>query len=486
MIGALDRLLDRTGHAFLTIANGLLLGMLAINVVNILSRLLRANKAFVWVFPWTGVLFTWAVFLGIYVVYRRGQDVTLDIVTRRFPTSVARVVEIGVTAIVVILIGTLLWQAPTLLPRQVGRIDFVGIQRYWLSIPLFVSLALVALHFLLRIVKLVRADPAVAVGCNPPQDEGTLRDMIAVALFGAFLVLVLLRMPIAMAIGVAIVMALVVAGFADTLWVVPMKVLESGSSVSLLAIPFFILAGNLMNAIGISERIFNLADALVGHFRAGLAQVNVVASVLLAGGTGAAVADIAGLGRGGDPRDARTRLRPPRSPPRSPWCRPSWRRSSPPSVPLVIYAFLSNTSVERMFLAGIVPGFLVAGSLMLFNRFLSTRRDFPRQEKADPRETGPPRALRSAGADRARHHHGRHPERHHHRVGGGRARLGLHPGAGRGVPDADMEGAHPGADRDRPADLPDHADHRLRGQHGLAAGHRAGAAEPRAFPCPSS
>ena len=60
----------------------------------------------------------------------------------------------------------------------------------------------------------------------------------------------------------------------------------------------------------------------------------------------------------------------------------------PPSVPLVIYAFLSNTSVERMFLAGIVPGFLVAGSLMLFNRLLSTRREFPRQEKADLRETG--------------------------------------------------------------------------------------------------
>ena len=167
MIRAVDALLDGAERAFLGVANTLLLAMLAINVVNILSRLVR-DVAFVWVFPWTGVLFTWAVFLGIYVVYRRGQDISLDILTRRFPTPVARVVEIVVTAIILGLIGIVLWQAPTLVPRQVGRIDFVGIQRYWLSIPLFVSLALVAAHFALRIVKLVRADPSIAVGAESP------------------------------------------------------------------------------------------------------------------------------------------------------------------------------------------------------------------------------------------------------------------------------------------------------------------------------
>ena len=166
-----------------------------------------------------------------------------------------------------------------------------------------------------------------------------------------------------------------------------MKVLESGSSVSLLAIPFFILAGNLMNAIGISERIFNLANALVGHFRAGLAQVNVVASVLLAGGTGAAVADIAGLGAV-EIRAMRERGYTAAFASAITVVSAIVAPFIPPSVPLVIYAFLSNTSVERMFLAGIVPGFLVAGSLMLFNRLLSTRREFPRQAKADLRETG--------------------------------------------------------------------------------------------------
>lgn len=205
--------------------------------------------------------------------------------------------------------------------------------------------------------------------------------MTAIALFSGFLALIALRTPITMAIGIAVIGALVAAGFGDTLWIVPMKVLEGAGNASLLAIPFFVLTGNLMNAIGITERIFNLANALVGHFRAGLAQVNVLASVLLAGGTGAAVADIAGLGaveikamreRGYKPAFAAaiTAVSAIVAP------------FIPPSVPLVVYAFLSNTSVARMFLAGIVPGLLVAAALMVFNRILATRVDFPRQERA--------------------------------------------------------------------------------------------------------
>lgn len=209
--------------------------------------------------------------------------------------------------------------------------------------------------------------------------------MTAIVLFALFLSLVALRTPITMAIGLAVVAALVMSGFSDILWIVPMKVLESASNTSLLAIPFFVLAGNLMNAIGITERIFNLANALVGHFRAGLAQVNVLASVMLAGGTGAAVADIAGLGaveikamreRGytASFSSAITVVSAIVAP------------FIPPSVPLVVYAFLSNTSVARMFLAGVVPGLLIAASLMAFNRVLATRVDFPRQPRANASE----------------------------------------------------------------------------------------------------
>ena len=214
--------------------------------------------------------------------------------------------------------------------------------------------------------------------------------MTAVVLFTLFIGLIAFRTSVTMAIGVSVIAALAVSGFSGMLWILPMKVLEGASNSSLLAIPFFVLAGNLMNAIGITERIFNFANALVGHFRAGLAQVNVLASVLLAGGTGAAVADIAGLGaveiramkqRGytASFSSAITVVSAIVAP------------FIPPSVPLVIYAFLSNTSVARMFLAGILPGFLIAISLMICNRYLATRIDFPRQ----PRATGA-EVLRSA------------------------------------------------------------------------------------------
>lgn len=209
--------------------------------------------------------------------------------------------------------------------------------------------------------------------------------MTAVALFLGFVLLIALGVPITMAIGLAVVGALLTAGFSDMLWIVPLKVLEGVDNVSLLAIPFFVMAGNLMNAVGMTERIFRLANSLVGHFRAGLAQVNVLASVLFAGGTGAAVADIAGLGT------VEIKAM------REHGYRPAFAAAIttisaivapfiPPSVPLVVYAFLSNTSVARMFLAGIVPALVVAAALMLFNRFLATRREFPRQKRAGLRE----------------------------------------------------------------------------------------------------
>jgi len=205
--------------------------------------------------------------------------------------------------------------------------------------------------------------------------------MTAIGLFSVFILLIALRTPITMAIGISVIAALIASGFSGMLWIVPLKVLESATNVSLLAIPFFVLAGNLMNAIGITERIFNLANALVGHFRAGLAQVNVLASVMLAGGTGAAVADIAGLGAV-EIKAMRER-----------GYRASFASAItvvsaivapfiPPSIPLVVYAYLSNTSVARMFLAGVVPGLLIALGLMIFNRILAIRTEFPQQPRA--------------------------------------------------------------------------------------------------------
>jgi len=201
------------------------------------------------------------------------------------------------------------------------------------------------------------------------------------ALFGGFIALMLCRVPVTMAIGIAVLLSLIVAGFTSEIYILPLMVVEGVENPSLIAVPFFIMAGNLMNAVGMTDKIFNFAMTLVGHFRAGLAQVNVLASMIFAGVSGAAVADIAGLGmveiramrERGYPADYAAALT---------VCSAVIGPIIPPSISLVIYAFLSNTSVARLFLGGIVPGLVIGASLMIFNRVIAQKRGFPREPRA--------------------------------------------------------------------------------------------------------
>lgn len=204
-------------------------------------------------------------------------------------------------------------------------------------------------------------------------------------LFGTFIALILLRVPISIAIGTATVLTFLTSDFSSAMQIIPQQMLEGVNKASLTAVPFFIMAGNLMNATGVTERIFAFANALVGHLKAGLAQVNILSSMIFAGISGAAVADCAGLGaieikamreRGYKPDFAAAIT----------------VASSvigpliPPSIGLVLYAFLAQQSIERMFLAGLVPGILVGLSLMLYVRFRAQFEEFPTQPRATPRE----------------------------------------------------------------------------------------------------
>src|SRR5690606_28909758 len=145
--------------------------------------------------------------------------------------------------------------------------------------------------------------------------------------------------------------------------VIAQRMIAGVESFPLLAVPFFILAGNLMNIAGITGRIYNFAVALVGWMRGGLGHVNVVGSVVFAGMSGAAIADAAGLGTieikamkdhgyttefAVGVTAASATLGP----------------IIPPSLPFVIYAMFANVSVGALFLAGVMPG-LVMGLLMM-------------------------------------------------------------------------------------------------------------------------
>lgn len=206
-------------------------------------------------------------------------------------------------------------------------------------------------------------------------------------LFVGFMVLIIMRVPIVIAMGTAVLAAIVAGGFLDQLYILPRMVADGVENPGLLAVPFFILAGNLMNAVGMTDKIFNFATKLVGHFRAGLAQVNVVSSMIFAGISGSAVADIAGLGTV-EVKAMRDRGYPVEFAGALTVATAVIGPIIPPSIALVIYGFLANTSIGRLFLGGIVPGFLIGMSLMLFNRYLAGRHDFPREPRASLKEVG--------------------------------------------------------------------------------------------------
>lgn len=204
-------------------------------------------------------------------------------------------------------------------------------------------------------------------------------------LFGTFIALILLRVPISIAIGTATVLTFLTSDFSSALQIIPQQMLEGVNNASLTAVPFFIMAGNLMNATGVTQRIFAFANALVGHLKAGLAQVNVLSSMIFAGISGAAVADCAGLGA--------IEIKAMRESGYKPDFAAAITVASsvigpliPPSIGLVVYAFLAQQSIERMFLAGLIPGILVGLALMTYIRIRAQFEDFPTQRRATPRE----------------------------------------------------------------------------------------------------
>src|SRR5205814_8951299 len=170
-------------------------------------------------------------------------------------------------------------------------------------------------------------------------------------------------LPVAISMaGASLVYVMITGNIPD--YVVIHRMVGGLDSFPLLAVPFFILAGNLMNSAGITNRIYNFALALVGWMRGGLGHVNIVGSVIFAGMSGTAIADAAGLGT--------IEIRAMRDHGYSMEFSVGVTAASatlgpiiPPSLPFVIYALFANVSVGALFLAGILPGGVMAILMML-------------------------------------------------------------------------------------------------------------------------
>ncbi|MCG7522792.1 TRAP transporter small permease [Ruegeria sp. Ofav3-42] len=156
-----DRLLGAIETVFVVLAGGMMITILAIISANIVRRGIW-DKGIVWVWPWAEVLFVWMVMIGFFVVYRQKRYMEIDFVARLcgpVGMAVTRIIsQVGILSMT----GLILYYAPTLFGSQSGEIDIVGLPRYAIAIPMYVSAGLVFLNSLAELIKAVLGDPEVS------------------------------------------------------------------------------------------------------------------------------------------------------------------------------------------------------------------------------------------------------------------------------------------------------------------------------------
>ena len=194
-------------------------------------------------------------------------------------------------------------------------------------------------------------------------------------LFGAAAI----GMPVAYAIIVGVLIYLGVAG-QDLAIAGETMVQRLFDGFLLLAVPLFIVSANIMNAGSISDRLLKFCVALVGRFRGGLGHVNVVASLIFSGMSGSAVADAAGIGKLIIDMMIKSGRYSPGYAAAITAATATIGPIIPPSIPLVLYALVSDTSIAALFLGGIVPGLIMGAVLMGMNAWIANRRDFGEEE----------------------------------------------------------------------------------------------------------
>lgn len=348
------------------------------------------------------LLFVYVGMLGISVGIRNQQHVFIDFITNLFPEKVKKVANSFVQLIIFICLISFIHFGIKLFFKAENNIFTLGISEKWMygSLPLIACLmlfrffqaqyenfknglsylpatlfviltvlALATLYFAPDFFKIFRISDYVKFGKN------------AVYITLAFwLIIMFIGTPVGWSLLIATLLY-----FSMTRWNLSSyaaeKLVSSLDSFPLLSVPFFILTGILMNTGGITERIFNFAKALLGHYRGGMGHVNIGASLIFSGMSGSALADAGGLGQleikamrdAGYDDDI---------------CGGITAASCiigplvPPSIAMIIYGVIANQSIAKLFIAGFVPGVLVTIALMIMNYYVSKKRGYPRSPKA--------------------------------------------------------------------------------------------------------
>ncbi|MEM9783847.1 MAG: TRAP transporter large permease [Pseudomonadota bacterium] len=203
--------------------------------------------------------------------------------------------------------------------------------------------------------------------------------MLVLGIFVALIAMICLNVPIAVALAVSAIIGLLATEGVSSLVTVALDMYDGSTKFSLISIPMFVLAGAIMNAGGITDRLINFVTALIGFVRGGLAMVNIGVSLFFAEISGSAVADVAALGSILIPQMKKRGYK-------APFAAAVTSSSAslaiiiPPSIPMILYGTSANASIEQLFVAGVVPGLLGAFGLMFVAYLFARRYNLPTEE----------------------------------------------------------------------------------------------------------
>lgn len=388
------------------IGGTLFMGMFVILVLQILARQVFRSPL-TWSEELAGLIFVYVGMLGISMGIRSQSHVLIDFLFTRFSPKVQKVV-FTISQIIIFICIIFMGYLGNILYKKKWIFELVSlkISSGWMYLAMPVVAILMIYRFyqaykenyengkvLIKPIFFVIAFVAIVaiLAVNPKLfDVLRLSNYIHIAQYAGFvtiavwLVMIFAGVPVGWSL-MAATLFYFSLGRWNVVYFASAKLIDSLNSFSLLSVPFFILTGILMNGSGITERIFNFAKALLGHYTGGMGHVNVAASLIFSGMSGSAIADAGGLGQleikamrdEGYDDDL---------------CGGITAASCiigplvPPSISMIIYGVIANQSIAKLFLAGFIPGVLTTIALMIMNYFICKKRGYRKAKKCTFKE----------------------------------------------------------------------------------------------------
>lgn len=388
------------------IGGTLFMGMFVILVLQIFARQVLGNPL-TWSEELSSLIFVYVGMLGISMGIRSQTHVLIDFLCSRFSPRVQKVV-FTISQIIIFICIIFMGYLGNILYKKKWIFELVSLKIssgwMYLALPLISILMLYRFYQAYKenyendkvcikpIFFLIALAVIIAILIVNPKLFAVLRvsNYIKLGAMGGFvsmavwLVMIFAGVPVGWSL-LAATLFYFSTGRWNVVYFASAKLIDSLNSFSLLSVPFFVLTGILMNGSGITERIFNFAKALLGHYTGGMGHVNVAASLIFSGMSGSAIADAGGLGQleikamrdEGYDDDI---------------CGGITAASCiigplvPPSISMIIYGVIANQSIAKLFLAGFVPGVLTTIALMIMNYFVCKKRGYRKAKKATFKE----------------------------------------------------------------------------------------------------